>query len=437
MRSLVAIQPPANPRLTTPKSQSASLLHSVQGGQQVDISVSSALENYLSKIRELTQATGIYAYRGQEDSHWSLHSAATRRLLKGYGSGVLRTPDFQRTYLEYHENVLIEPARSKGFGVDNGRAISDLEILAKLQHLGAATGLLDFSWNPLMALCIACQDQSCAGKVFLVDTLDTINIAKINTTSSDQGIAQIFSRDSTSPQLLCYEPMLSGEAASRILRQRSVFMIGRPLVPENSDFIGEIEVAQADKPAVLADLELLDYSYQSLFQDIYGFAEANSVQALLAADQVDYGQMGNRSYQDGDYSKAVEYYTRFASGYPNNHEAYFLRGNARAASRDHESALHDYSQAIALSAGSIHDLISHMFYFNRANSKSAVGNLEDALDDYAEQVGVTRAIQRRYSIGQMPYTILGDSARLLLSMTELTTTTYLTLISIRGMRWLS
>ena len=199
----------------------------------------------------------------------------------------------------------------------------------------------------------------------------------------DQGIAQVLSRDGTSPQLLYYEPMLSGEAAPRILRQRSVFIIGRPLVPAKGGFIGEIEVAQVDKPSILADLELLDYSYQSLFQDTYGFAEANSVQASLARSQIDHRQMGNRFYQDGNYLKAIGSYTRFASNYPNDHEAYFLRGNAHAASGDHEAALPDYSLAIQLSAESIHDLISHMMYFNRANSKSAIGDLDGALADYA------------------------------------------------------
>ena len=237
-----------------------------------------------------------------------------------------------------------------------------------------------------MALCIACQDQSCDGKVFLVDTLNTVNMTKVTTAHVNQEISQVLLRNGALPELLYYEPVPTGEAMPRIIRQRSVFVIGHPLVLEHNKFIGEIRIARKDKPTILADLELLDFSYQSLFQDIYGFAEANSVQAPLAMSQVDMKQMGNSHYQDGDYSKAVDFYTRFTIDYQNDFEVYFLRGNAYAASRDHEAALRDYSQAIELSNKSIHDTMSYMIYFNRANSKSALGDLEGALGDYDEAI---------------------------------------------------
>lgn len=360
------------------------LLHSIHDGPKARNRMSSALEDYLSKLRELTKDTGVYAYRGQANSNWPVQSGAARRLISAYGDRVLGTPHFQRTYINYHINALIDPGRSKGFGVENGRKISDLELLAKLQHLGAATGLLDFTWSPLVALSIACQDQSTDGRVFLVNTLDTLTISKVTTKDVDQGIAHILSGDSTSPRLLYYEPMLTGDAEQRILRQRSVFIIGRDLSATKSDLIRNIKVSQTDKKEILADLTLLDYSYQSLFQDIYGFAEANQWEAPLAVSQVDRRQLGNRYYQDGEYSKAIDAYSQFATNHPNDYEAYFLRGNALAASGDYETASMDYSRAIALSAGSSHELLSHMFFYNRANAKSASGDLNGALDDYTE-----------------------------------------------------
>ena len=41
---------------------------------------------------------------------------------------------------------------------------SPLQLLARLQHFGAATGLLDFSYSPLVALWFACEDPSPRGQ---------------------------------------------------------------------------------------------------------------------------------------------------------------------------------------------------------------------------------------------------------------------------------
>ena len=121
------------------------------------------IEKYLTKIREATSRPGIYAYRGQEDSQWPLHSAATRRLRIEYGDDVLHRADFRDKYRKYHRETLVEPARARGFDVEQGRTVSNLQLLAKLQHFGAATGLLDFTWSPLIALWFASQEPECDG----------------------------------------------------------------------------------------------------------------------------------------------------------------------------------------------------------------------------------------------------------------------------------
>ena len=125
------------------------------------------IEKYLSQIMEVTHVPGIYAYRGQQDLCWPLHSAATRRLIERYGKDLLEDPEFPQLYINYHQETLIEPARTRGFGTDSGRRLSDLELLAKLQHFGAATGLLDFTWSPLVALWFACEDTKYDGKLLI------------------------------------------------------------------------------------------------------------------------------------------------------------------------------------------------------------------------------------------------------------------------------
>ena len=55
---------------------------------------------------------------------------------------------------------LIDHVRARKFDHKYGRDLSDLEILGELQHFRAATCLIDFTFNPLVALWFACQPSN-------------------------------------------------------------------------------------------------------------------------------------------------------------------------------------------------------------------------------------------------------------------------------------
>ncbi len=371
----------------------------------VDNVMSGTIENYLVKIREATTRPGVYAYRGQEKFQWPLHSAATRRLIKEHSEKVLRRADFSNLYSGYHRETLVEPARARGFDVEQGRTVSDLQLLAKLQHFRAATGLLDFTWSPLVALWFASQNPESDGQLFIVNTLSPVEISLIPSDEKKQNVDTLFSRaDNASPRLLYWEPMLSGGAMSRILRQRSVFIIGRPLMPTESELIKKIPIAKGDKASLLNDLELLDFSQPSLFQDIYGFSEAEGVELPLRQIHDPNVRLlqGNQFYQRGDYFKAIEAYSKCIELAPGVCETYFLRGNATAVCGDHKKAIEDYDKAISHknrpflnfnpdTTELILNPILFMVYFNRGNSKSVLAEYEGALEDY------TKAIEQKFT----------------------------------------
>ena len=352
--------------------------------------MSGTLEKYLTKLREATSEAGIYVYRGQEKAQWPLYSAATRRLVKAHGNEILQAPDFPDLYIKYHREELIEPARVSGFDVESGRKISDLQLLAKLQHFGAATGLLDFTWDPLVALYFASQDPECDGKLFVVDTSDPTHMTRVLSDEKNQDAAVVFSRADTSPRLAYWKPTLSGDAMSRILRQSSVFVIGRPLIPGDTGTVKEIIIAREDKESLLKDLELLNTSKLSLFQDLYGFAGANGAEASLPQikDPSHYLLQGNQFYQQRDYSKAIKAYSTSIDLAPDAHNVgwtHFLRGNAKAASGNHEGSLEDFSEAINRQELILRSAL-YMVYFNRANSKAELKDYEGALRDYTKAI---------------------------------------------------
>ena len=298
------------------------------------------IEKYLDRIRDQPGRPDAFAYRGQRNGSWSLESAATRALRRQ--SAAMPSPE---EHVEYHRN-LVARARTGGFGVENGHEVTDLQLLAKLQHFGAPTGLLDFSWNPLVALWFASDDPGSDGKLFLLNTADIVRVGRLP--DERQDIARVFSGEK---EPSAWEPTLGGDAMSRILVQRSLF--GRPFIPR-ADF-HEIEVSKNDKMQLREDLALLDFRHETLFRDIYGFAQAEAAKTEMARtgpgaerEPVDYLKKASRLFWEGDIPNAVIAYDRYILIHPHLPEAYFFRGLSKRKLGLASEAITDYDEAIRL-----------------------------------------------------------------------------------------
>jgi len=107
------------------------------------------------------------AWRGQADIRWPLDCGAIRRLLRAHLDAAPPYPtddvttrvDGRRVelgaVLEEYERSLLDEARLAGHDRLAGRRLSDFEVLATLQHHGAATRFLDFTRNLFVALWFA------------------------------------------------------------------------------------------------------------------------------------------------------------------------------------------------------------------------------------------------------------------------------------------
>ena len=131
------------------------------------------VKQYLEWVEKTVASTGHHAFRGQIDAAWSLECGAALRLRRKYASQ--SQEEAQQRFVQYHRQLLIKQARHEGFAQDRGRELGDFEILAKLQHLGAATCFLDFTRSSLIALWFACQSRivkskETDGKVFSANT---------------------------------------------------------------------------------------------------------------------------------------------------------------------------------------------------------------------------------------------------------------------------
>ena len=137
--------------------------------------------------------------------------------------------EFER-FLQLNRD-LIRDARFRGHDRRNGRELADLEILAGFQHYGAATCLIDFTYNPLVALWFACKPESdnpskkccscnqkpkispIAGKVVAVRPNDFREFREITLDSLQKGILMNFSRDNEGN--MCVRGFINGNLGIR------------------------------------------------------------------------------------------------------------------------------------------------------------------------------------------------------------------------------
>ena len=344
------------------------------------------LARYMRLIHETVPDTGTHVFRGQSDAGWPLRSGASRRLTADGIDEV--NPHFLDEYLEYHRDLLDRARRVTPYGQRN-RTDNPLQLLARLQHFGAATGLLDFTYSPLVALWFACEDPTREGKVYFVSH-EPPNTAFVTPELEGQDIGNVLSRkqDATGPGYVLWEPLVEGDAALRILGQRSVFVIGRPVVDDR--LVEAIGIEAADKEPLRAELEQLDVSERTLYRDLVGFCKLEGANAARArpTTATAYLRRANAAYSRGEHQEAVEAYGKCLE-LREAGETYFMRGNANAALGRHQEAIDDYGKALdspdiaRKENGSIHyPWFPSGIFFNRGNEQACLGNHVDAIADY-------------------------------------------------------
>jgi FRG domain len=103
--------------------------------------------------RLVTLVEPTYVWRGQESVGWPLIPALHRK----FGMRPpLSAPVRRQATIDGEVAELIARARAHGHGRSDGVELSDLGLLALLQHNGAATPLLDVTTDPIVALLFAC-----------------------------------------------------------------------------------------------------------------------------------------------------------------------------------------------------------------------------------------------------------------------------------------
>lgn len=290
----------------------------------------SSLEEYHTAISAISDycADQSFVFRGQSNSTWELNSSAARRIQKSL--------DFENTdipneiFCAYHERLL-ENAKLRGFHIKEGRILSDLELLAELQHNHAATCLIDFTKNSLIALWFACSNyrtEKCGkeedpynkinlchpckqadvnGSVFVINTNDHTIFSPISYSDFSKKSLDFFLKQKEgqiaidNPNEIINIIEINGkdvaiyETASwiteksiwwiweashinyRIPIQQSIFLFNKSRV--NPELYTKIIIKGIAKEKMLKELRIkYNICYETLFPDFQGFAKCHKSQ---------------------------------------------------------------------------------------------------------------------------------------------------------------
>ena len=395
----------------------------------------------LLQLQELTGSEGNYAYRGQKNAEWKVESGASRRLNEEPNPQAKKTtPSKEKEdFISYHEKELLEPARMDGYGDGEDRPLYDLELLAKLQHHGAATCLIDFTRNFLVAMWFACRPHKekekgeCKeiwkdGKIFILNTSDEKNFLSLEEEDLKKEVRPILkfqTRDdatSSKEETPLFLSMLKPSwwhwspqgLLQRILKQDSLFIFGQIKIEKR--LLQEIEIKHEHKDKIIEELERLGITERTLFKDLPGFAESHDYNKSLPRG---YGtpkyhlRKGNEALQRDDFKGAMADYNQVIELEPNFAEAYKKRGQAKSNLGDLNGAIADLDRAIELMeinidkhpVGAIAELDRAIeldpelavAYYNRGNIKFSLGEHNGAIADYDRAIEHKRDFAEAYN----------------------------------------
>lgn len=271
------------------------------------IKQSSLVAKYLNNFyKKQGESKGRLIFRGQANKSWDVASSAGRRLRR-------EGKDKQNEYIRYHIN-LIANARKNGYNkLEAGSKLSDLEVLAEIQHYGGATCLTDFSTNFLVALWFASQEYSekkiikerkkgkiewkeikikTKGKVVWLDLGEDKNFNNIsyyNNYKEGDTIQHLLTKRNQSfdlkmkvePRFWLWEPT---KLNNRIIKQDSVFLFGLPAFSDKKLIFNEIIVLQKYKHKIREELDsIFGINAETVFFDLTGYSNnANAIEVPVS-----------------------------------------------------------------------------------------------------------------------------------------------------------
>lgn len=377
-----------------------------------------SIEGFNKWLRDRCERGMIY--RGMENSRRCL-SASLYHRLGGKEEG--NSPKDMLAFIDATKE-LIQEAKREGHHQNDGKEMKNLELLAGLQHIGAATCLIDFSDNPFVALWFACRPTTDKnppeGKVVALYTKNPEYPDKFTIVESEHWGNDI-DTFLDKGQLWIWSPPKQN---SRIIAQQSVFILGKGVI-EKKEIDETCFINKKAKKNILRELEKHGISEDFLFCDYDGFARQNAwnkpYQDLTSKD---YLFRAMYAFQSNDLDKAIENCDKAIKKKHPNTSAYYIRGRIRRKKGDYKEAIADFDKVIRSNkrhedaycfrgiaksqkgdyvlaiadfrkAIKINPKHEDAHYF-RGIAKSQKGDYDGAITDFSKVIRITRQHEKAY-----------------------------------------
>lgn len=200
----------------------------------------------VTSVDELNRAIGRistlsperqYVWRGQQDWRWRIGASLVRQLT---ADGT----DLAENQVRAVEEQIIGRARDWRLGVEGAGVVPPLELLARLQHHGVPTRLLDVTSSPYTALWFACQrtpsgNRDASGALFAfdvtgLDRVPTIDASAFGTWGAiEDPLPNLLTKSQTSGNPFRVVPSVPD---ARMVAQEGLFITGA--VPYGADASG-------------------------------------------------------------------------------------------------------------------------------------------------------------------------------------------------------
>ena len=343
---------------------------------------------------------GGFLFRGVTNEEYDISASAYRRLENGDENGDVKFEKFVQI-----NRGLIGNVRLQDMDWKNGRKLRDLEILAELQHFRAATCLIDFTYNALIALWFACYPESenatRCGKVVAVRVDKEHQFREVTLELLEKDIDYFFfgNENKIHQQLYKWQPPHQN---SRIIAQQSIFLFGTVEINSDKGCI----ILGSKKREIRESLEQVHGIREAmLFPDFEGFAQQhgqNAPYTQLAASQ--YRKIGVQKIKKGKFEEAIDAFNEAIKIDPTSEWSdYQNRGAARqrlldqsgaTSINEYEGVIADYTEAINLNPNTPVSYYQRgALVADRGKAHEAFPDLEKALP-IAERIGDENFIAR-------------------------------------------
>lgn len=274
----------------------------------------------ISKFYPYQSKTGINFPENKQVENDTIRSGLSVRL-DSYDNNKPETKPYIRANYVNILRDMIKTAK-RHFPDKYQEEMSDLDILADIQHNGGATCLVDFSKNVLTALWFACNaDTDADGFVYCYDVMhdiivnDCLSYIKDESQPVESLLAQTYRETNicsdVDTRFCIWEP---SSRNNRIIRQDSVFVFGMEKFIVKDHGIEIIRIDADKKECILLAMEaFFNVSEDTIFNDSIGFAHANR-------KTIPYRKLENSAYTrgfddmiNGNYEAALEFFKLYES----------------------------------------------------------------------------------------------------------------------------